>query len=231
MAQSNINLAVDLCSLCSLIEFDVFRLPTAAQLRRVANGQDVPAHHPFQNRDGMPLRWQLGSVQRVLESAESCTLCRIIADLVHDVRQAGGHIPHDMDCRAIVSRRGNFRPPTADKISPIMLKRMGYREPHELVFKFSSMDIRFSDNDINSRTHWPRTLSANDWLHVCDMESENTSQLFMDEVRSDDEIMFSRRRLPGRFEIEMLSGWLRECVDGHDNSCGTTSEQRYDCPS
>lgn len=216
-----------MCSLCSRIDFDIFRLPTAGQLRRLSAGQDVYGPHPFHRRDNLPVTWQLGSIKRVQENAKCCSLCGIICHLIHDIQQMGGHLPPEMSCRAAVNQRGTFKHGNTANISSILLERMGVKQPHELYFKFSSIAIHFMDNYPNSRTHWQRTISAVNWLHVCDVDRQHTSALFGDQDLSDDQLLFARRTILPRPHIEMLSGWMGECMSKHKTRCGPTLVHRY----
>lgn len=218
-----------LCSFCSSIEFDFLRVPTVGQLRHLLAGHDITGQFPFKrNLDRSPLQWELGSMNRIQQSADLCDLCRVISEVFRHFQQAGEDLTSNMTCTALLRFRGTFKPVSISTISPTVLKYMGFEQSEDLSFSFRSLTIQWSDTAADSQTFWLRIVWANYCLHVYDPQySQSALALFNDEKISDDRLLLSGRIASPHVDLEMLRMWMEQCISKHGENCAATSTSRF----
>jgi hypothetical protein len=96
-----------LCEFCSKIDWECIRAPTVGELRELAAGRAVPRRHPFMLKPPDWERvssWDLGTMARVLRSADACPLCDAVSGMFHEANSDGrpGRLTADMACTLFV---------------------------------------------------------------------------------------------------------------------------------
>ena len=136
-----------LCESCSAINFNLLRVPTAGQLRRLSAGLDITGQYPFKrNLEYSQTEWELGPMKCIQSSADLCVLCGAISQVYDDidVQHAAEGLNPDMLCTAGLCFRGYFAPKNISSVLPAILENMGFgvEQAQDLLFTFRSFTIK-----------------------------------------------------------------------------------------
>ncbi|KAH8588238.1 heterokaryon incompatibility protein-domain-containing protein [Bisporella sp. PMI_857] len=222
-----------LCEFCSAINFNLLRVPTAGQLRRLSASLDITGQYPFKrNLEGSQTEWELGPMKRIQSSADLCNLCRAISQVYDDtnVYNAAEGLDPDMLCTVGLGFRGYFAPENISSVSPAVLENMGFgvEQAQDLLFTFRSLTIKWTDNFTESHTFFPKTIWAKHALHEYDTRhSKVPLPLFNDEEIPDDGRLLSGRIASPQVQFNMLRAWIDECTSRHEDHCGTVFSSRF----
>lgn len=221
MATKEAETKVQLCSYCSAINFEVLRLPTAGQIRRSSDehGNTTIPHLPPPT--DLDATWDLDTVERIRQTAGTCTFCEVIFYLLDTLERAGKRVDSNFFCEVFPMSEGICDVQYSQHLDPAAPEGHGTNTGATKGFLLRTLDFRFTDVKRNiGPTDAARQVYAKQWAQIYSPQCPKT--LFGDEGVSDDSYVFGHRKVPLLLNIETMISWKRECLSSHKASCYIT---------
>ncbi|KAK3377149.1 heterokaryon incompatibility protein-domain-containing protein [Lasiosphaeria ovina] len=220
---------VRLCDLCSRIEWDYLRVPTIGQLRLLSTGHDISGHRPFKREPEKRLSdqtWELGSVERILRSATSCSLCDVVSQMFHDVKQAqpGRLAEEGMSCSAMLDRVFmSFRLTDTYRLHERVLEAMRQAKAEEVVFVLRALTFDWAAGTSAEKTYY----SLRQYLLAFDPERPTSVEAhFEGQATTRDEMLILCGRMSSSMvSTKLLSSWISKCLSSH-GECAIQSQKQ-----
>ena len=216
---------VQLCVFCSKINWEYLRVPTVGQLHLLSTGHDISGVRPFK-REKLRLvdrTWALGSMDRILKCAVSCTLCDSISQLFNEINRSDpGRLAPGMGCSALLEPVFmDFRLADSSKIHPRVIEAMAVRKAEDVVFTLRAMTIEWWSEDTPSiRFVAYKCITAFDPENPAGTESVLEGR---DTIRDGMLVLCGRKSSPTAL-TDLLRYWIDKCRSTHQN-CALQSLQ------
>jgi len=224
-----------LCAFCSAIDFDLLRVPTAGQMRRMAAGENMVAEiehiYPFKKDSEYTTApfWELGTLKRINESASKheCDLCLLVSQRAAELGQEdpGCITPESIWRAECFYVFGYLRPPPAAHFHESIVKHNRKQRTEDVSYYLRSLNLTWDNAGQDFALSAMGGSSC--WIQAFDPHaSDDDTALFDDKALADDRLLCCGRHSSPTVRPDLLRAWMRECSLKHGNKCAPVSSSR-----
>lgn len=224
---------IDLCEVCSEIDFEYLRAPTVRQLQQLTDGYDIGDRYPFKLQDiGERPRWLLGSMQRISESAAGCSMCRAVVQAASQINKCNDlKITPGSHCTAILQTGIiYFKPKNSSTISGDVARRMQAVNIEDMDFQMPALDLYwFASYEPNPLRNSSQPSTHCIFAYISPFDPYSTTQsagTTAFEARGEEELVHCSRTVPRLISFDLLRTWLQKCTASHGDLCDVGTRSR-----
>lgn len=216
-----------LCDICSTVDFDLLRVPTAGDMRRLATGEDVldriQHRYPFKRGLGNEKPWIIGTLDRVKKSATSCDLCRLVCQRVMELdRDQPGRVnPNNIWRIEIFYINAMVKLPPNARPHPNIIKQNVKEKAEDVIYNVHALNLTWDDPkpDITLWQHGSLGGSGC-WMQAFDPSAlTDETAVFDDNALADNRLLLAARQTTPKIHPNLIQTWLHECLTKHDEKC------------
>ena len=211
--------SASLCSYCEKICFDALRDPSKADIEDLGDGE--PGERFVRTADEGQVKVGLGTLNRILRDASSCTLCSLFYRII---KRQGAVCQHRSAFKTLDNDDIQFRAdPDLSYYARITLAEGSSGASFVLRRLNLTAHARLpADNQDSSVAHFDHVLQVCNLGALSAVPTNNTP---MSTDWTGVDMLFGGRRRSLTIDLQLLRRWMAICTNEHERSCSLSSTQ------